>query len=186
MRVALLSDTHLPSLMRTLDELGPEIGEFLAAADPILHAGDVSTRSLLDWCEQFAPVLVAQGNHDAFDDPRMAPRQVLGLEGWRIGMTHDLRPRPLAAHELAARHFGGATLDVMVGGDTHVDYLEQRDGLLMINPGSPNLPHNKETRLGTAGLLELEAGRLRAEIVVLGESPGAPNPGTARELSLER
>ena len=185
MRIGLISDTHLPSLIGDLDELGPEVGEFLAGVDLILHAGDVSTRRVLDWCERFAPVLAARGNHDAFDDPRMQDRQLLEFEGWRLGVTHTLWPARATAGELRARHFEDAALDVIVGGDTHVERLERLDGALVINPGSPNLPHHKETRLGTAALLELAPGRLRAEIVLLGETSGARNPGTGQHIELK-
>ncbi len=185
MRIALISDTHLPSLLRDLDELGPEVGELLSGVDLILHAGDVSTRRVLDWCERFAPVLAARGNHDVFDDPRVQDRQLLEFEGWRLGVTHTLSPADATAAELRARHFEGAALDIIVGGDTHVERLERRDGALLINPGSPNLPHHKETRLGTAALLELAPGRLRAEIVVLGETSGARNPGTGQHMEIE-
>ena len=185
MRVGLISDTHLPSLIRQLDALGPEPAEFLATVDLILHAGDVIRPSVLEWCEQFAPVLVSRGNHDVFEDPRIADRQLIEIEGWRIGMTHDLRPRRASPAGLAELHFDGAALDVMISGDTHVERLEHREGVILVNSGSPNLPHNKETRLGTVGLLELERGRLRAEIVLLGESAGATNPGTAQHIEIE-
>lgn len=184
-RVGLISDTHLPSLIRHLGELGPEVGEFLSTVDLILHGGDVSARSVLDWCEQFAPVIAARGNHDIFDDPRMEPRQLLELEGWRIGMTHSLWPERAPVTELRDRHFDGAALDILICGDTHVERLEHRDGAVIVNSGSPNLPHNKETRLGTVGLLELGPGRLRAEIITLGHTEGATNPGTARHLEIE-
>jgi len=72
-RVALISDTHLPALIRQLDGLGPEIATVLAGVDLILHAGDVTAPSVLDWLEQFAPVLVARGNNDDFDHPRIEP-----------------------------------------------------------------------------------------------------------------
>ncbi len=186
MRIGVISDTHLPSLIRSLDELGPACGEFLSSVDLILHAGDISTRSVLDWCEQFAPVVVARGNHDVFDDPRMDDRQLLELVGWRIGMVHDLRPRDIPATELAARHFDGQAVDMLIAGDTHVEQLERRDGVVILNPGSPNLPHHKETRLGTAALLELDKGLLRAEIVLLGESEGVTNPGTALTLEVTK
>ena len=185
MRIGLISDTHLPSLIRDLEELGPEAAEFLASVDLILHAGDVSTRRVLDWCERFAPVLAARGNHDVFDDPRLQDQQLLELEGWRIGVTHTLSPFGATAAELGAQHFESAALDIIVGGDTHVERLERRDGALLINPGSPNLPHHKETRLGTAALLELTPGKLRAEIVLLGETSGAHNPGTGQHIEIE-
>ena len=185
MRVGLISDTHLPSILKQLDDLGPEAAAFLRTVDLILHGGDIVSRSILDWCEQFAPVLAARGNHDVLEDPRVMDTQLLTLEGWRIGMVHDLRPIAASPAELSALHFGGAELDVMIAGDTHVERLEHRDGVVIINSGSPNLSWHKETRWGTVGLLELTPGRLHAEIIRLGETPGMPNPGTARHMVLE-
>ena len=182
MRIGLLSDTHPPSLVRSLDELGPQIGEFLSGVDLILHGGDVTAPSALEWCEQYAPVLVARGNNDLFEHPRMQDRHLLDVEGIRIGLVHDLRPESRPMQELLATGLGGETVDILMAGDTRVDRLEYRDGIVLINPGSPILPHHKETRLGTVGLLEITRGRLRAEILTLGETEGAPNPGTARHL----
>ena len=184
MRVGLISDTHLPSILRDLDGLGPEAAVFLSSVDLILHGGDIVTKSVLDWCEQFAPVIAARGNHDVFDDDRLAEIQLLELEGWKIGMVHDLRPRQASVAELSALHFGGQHVDLMIGGDTHVERLEHHDGVIIVNSGSPNLPHHKETRWGTVGLLELEPDRLRAEIIVLGETPGSWNPGTHHHLEI--
>src|SRR4051794_21166788 len=148
MRVGLISDTHLPSILKQLDDLGPEAAQFLRTVDLILHGGDIVTRSILDWCEQFAPVLAARGNHDVLEVERVADAQILTLEGWRIGMVHDLRPINASPAELSRLHFSGADLDLMIGGDTHVERLEHRDGVVIMNSGSPNLPHHRETRLG--------------------------------------
>ena len=186
MRVALLADTHLPSLIRQLDELGTGPGELLATADLILHAGDVTAPSVLDWCEAYAPVLVAQGNNDIFEDRRLAERQLLDLEGWRLGMTHELRPESRPISVLLEEGLGGERVDVLVAGDTHVERLEFRDGVLFVNPGSPTLPHHKEYRLGTAAVLDIERDRIRAEVVLLGETEGSPNPGTASAIEIAR
>ena len=182
--IALISDTHLPSVIRQLDELGPEIGDFLANADLILHAGDVTAPVVLDWCEAYAPTLVAEGNNDLFEDPRMAKRQILDVEGWRIAMVHEIRPRTRPTAEILETHLDGERPDVLISGDTHVEYIEQREDLLLINPGSPTLPHHKEFRLGTAGLLNVQPDELTAEIYVLGQTPGAPNPGTPQKRVL--
>ena len=186
MRVALIADTHLPSLIRQLDELGPEAGDFLATADLILHAGDVTAPSVVEWCEQFAPMLIAQGNNDLFEHPRMADRQMLDLEGWRVGMTHELRPESRPIPALLDQHLEGERVDVLIAGDTHLERLEFRDDVLFVNPGSPTLPHHKEYRLGTVGLLDIERDRIHAEIQVLGETEGSPNPGTASTLDITR
>ena len=185
MRVAVISDTHLPSLIRTPDELGPHLGEFLATVDLILHSGDVVRPLVLDWCEQYAPVVVALGNNDAFEDARMLPVQFLDLEGWRVGMLHDLHPEAQPVHEMRARKFGGRELDLIIGGDTHVERLEYREGVVILNSGSPTLPHHRGTRLGTVGLLEIERDRLHAEIITLGQSDGRPNPGVAQHIVIE-
>ncbi len=186
MRIAVIADTHLPALIRQLDELGPEPGELLASADLILHAGDVTAPDVLDWCEAFAPVLVARGNNDLFEDARMAERQLLDLEGWRLGMTHELRPESRPIGVLLDDCLGGERVDVLVGGDTHVERLEFREDVLFVNPGSPSLPHHKEYRLGTAAVLDIERDRIRAEVRLLGETDGSPNPGRPIVLDIAR
>ena len=107
---------------------------------------------------------------------------MLEIEGWQIGMIHSLkrgfRPMP----ELL--ELFPSPVDIMIAGDTHLDLLEYRDGVVVLNSGSPTFPHHKDLRLGTVGLLELSSGRLNAEIQLLGHTPGKPNPGTARRLEI--
>ena len=185
MRIGLVSDTHLPALYRQLDDLGPEAAAFFAGVDLILHGGDVTAPSVLDWLEQFAPVVVAQGNNDGFHDPRMRPVQFLDIEGWRIGMAHNLAPEHRPVHVLRERVFGGEHADILIGGHTHLERLEHRDGVAIINSGSPILPHHKDTRHGTVGLLDLDRGRLHAEIVLLGHTEGRRNPSTPMVMDVE-
>jgi putative phosphoesterase len=182
MRIGLIADTHLPAIVRSLDDFGPESGEFFRTVDLILHAGDVTAPLVLDWLEQFAPVLVAQGNNDEFHDPRMRPVQMLEVRGWRIGMVHNLAPETRPVEVMRQRHFGGAELDIMIAGHTHLERLEVRDDVLIVNSGSPTLPHHKETRLGTLGLLEFDGDHLHAEVFLAGHTEGKRNP--ARPLRL--
>lgn len=185
MRIGLIADTHLPSLTKTLDELGPEIADVLRTCELILHAGDVTTKAVLDWCEQFAPVLVAEGNNDIFKDPRMKEYHIFEVAGWRIGLAHELRPesRPIATLLLSA--LGGNQVDILIAGDTHVERLEYRDNVLLVNSGSPILPHHLSTRLGSLGILEVSEGRVRAEILALGPSEGLRNPITPQHVVIE-
>ncbi len=184
MRIGLVADTHLPSVIRRLDDLGPEPRAFFETVELILHAGDVTAPSVVGWCEQFAPTLVAEGNNDLFDHPGMRRAHVIEQDGWQIGLVHSLRPvsRPIAA--ILEEELGGRQVDVLVSGDTHRERLELRDGVLLVNPGSPTLPHHREFRLGTVGLLEITPEALRAEILVLGHSDRAPNPGIPQQLTL--
>ncbi|HEY8820143.1 MAG TPA: YfcE family phosphodiesterase [Dehalococcoidia bacterium] len=185
MRLGLVTDTHLPALHRHLGELGPECAAFFQSVGMILHAGDITAPSILDWLEQFAPVIAALGNNDNFSDPRLAPVQYLEVGGWRIGMRHSLVPetRPLdAVHD---KHFD-RPVDVMIAGHTHFERIRHGHGMVLVNSGSPILPHHKETRLGTVGLLELTPESMHAEIIVLGNSPGRPNPGRAHSWDTTR
>ena len=183
MRIGILSDTHLPNLIRHLDELGPEIATFLSTVDLILHSGDLTAPMVLDWLEPFAPVVCTTGNNDPIVDSRCQDVAILDLQGWRLGMVHSLRRgfRPMA--EL--QQLFPTRVQIMIAGDTHYEVLEYREGVVVLNSGSPTFPHHKDLRLGTVGLLELAPERLHAEVVVLGHTPGKPNPGRAMTLDIQ-
>jgi putative phosphoesterase len=183
MRIGILSDTHLPNLIRHLDELGPEIAAFLSTVDLILHSGDLTSPMVLDWLEPFAPVVCTTGNNDPIVDSRCQDVAILDLQGWRLGMVHSLRRgfRPMA--EL--QQLFPTPVQIMIAGDTHYEVLEYRERVVVLNSGSPTFPHHKDLRLGTVGLLELAPGQLHAEVVVLGHTPGKPNPGRAMTLDIQ-
>jgi uncharacterized protein len=183
MRIGIVSDTHLPNLIRQLDELGPEPARFFSAVDLILHSGDLTSPMVLDWLERFAPVVCTIGNNDPIVDSRCQDVHVMVVNGWRLGMVHSLRRgfRPMA--EL--QQLFPMPVDIMVAGDTHQERLEYRDGVVLLNSGSPTFPQHKDLRLGTVGLLELAPNRLRAEIILLGQTPGRPNPGQPHSLRIQ-
>jgi putative phosphoesterase len=183
MRIGIVSDTHLPNLIRSLDELGPEAATFFSNVDLILHSGDLTSPMVLDWLERFAPVVCTTGNNDPIVDARCQELHVMEVQGWRLGMVHSLRRgfRPMA--EL--QQLFPTPVQIMIAGDTHLERLEYRDGVVVLNSGSPTFPQHKDLRLGTVGLLELAPNRLRAEIILLGQTPGRPNPGRPMTLEIQ-
>lgn len=176
MRIGLISDTHLPSSIR---DPWPEVAVAFGQVDLILHAGDIVTPRILDWLENTAPVLAALGNNDFdMDDPRVKPTHTLDVEGWRLGLVHDVT---------SGVKFD-SPVDIIVSGHTHYERLAHQEGEVHINPGSPTLPHHYSTRLGTVGILIVERDRLSATIVRLGDGPpasGTPLPNPGLELHLE-
>lgn len=189
MRIVVLSDTHLPADISELGHLGPEPAALLQTADLILHAGDIVLPSVLDWCERFASVKSAIGAHDQFEDPRTAPVVVVEHEGWRIGVVHDVEAIPptiKTVDDLKREVYRDPMLDILIAGDSHFERLEYKSGTLLLDPASPCFPHHRSTRLGAMGVLDLDTYRVRAEIVVLGETPGAPNPCTPAHLEINR
>ena len=176
MRIGLISDTHLPSSIR---EPWPEVAKAFSQVDLILHAGDIVTPRILDWLENIAPVIAALGNNDfEMDDPRVKPVQELDIEGWRVGLIHDVT---------SGVQFKGQ-VDIVINGHTHYERLTQHDLVVHVNPGSATLPHHQSTRLGTVGIMNVDLNRLTTSIIRLGDgitSRGIflPNPG--KELHLE-
>ena len=165
-RIGVISDTHMPP---TDEELCRRIEERFSGVDLILHAGDIVTLRVLDWLETIAPVRAAIGNNDIRldGDPRLAPYQRLTIDGLTIGMLHILDPLEWPLPRLAERYRIGELPDVLIFGDTHFDYIAQRENTLLINPGSPTSPRMRTDLPGTVALLTIESGRAQAEIITL-------------------
>jgi putative phosphoesterase len=174
-RIGIISDTHMPADVRVLWD---EVRLAFEGVDLILHSGDIVHPMVLDQLQAWAPVVAVEGNNDfGMVDPRVAPTQWLDIEGFRIGMVHDMEPEDEPIADLQRRYLGGQHADVMITGHTHFERLDFRDGVLQLNSGSAVHPHLWSTRLGTVAILELAPGSMRAEIVRLGESEGLRNPG---------
>jgi putative phosphoesterase len=143
----------------------------------------LSSPTVLDWLEQFAPVVCTTGNNDPISDSRCKDVEVLDIHGWRLGMVHSLKRGFRPVPQL--QDLFPSPVDIMIAGDTHQERLEYRDGVVLLNSGSPTFPQHKDLRLGTVGLLDLTPATLHAEILLLGETPGKPNPGTPMTLSIQ-
>ena len=183
MRIGVISDTHNPSVSPVPP---PEVERAFAGVDLILHCGDIFIPSCLDWLEQIAPVWAVElGSKAHFsDDARVAEKRVLELEGYSIGMVHDLVvygmggeatpgvierefPSDRKLSEALAGFFG-APVNVVVFGHTHHAMVEKHDGILLVNPGSPGLP-KQVRRLGQIAILELSPEGPEARIVELSD-----------------
>ena len=161
MRVVVLSDTHAPRFWKGCP---PAVAEHLVTADVILHAGDVCTPDVLDLLAGFAPVHVVLGNNDRPEVAAWGAPETLQVElgGVQVAMIHDSGQKAGRTGRMRRRF---PTADLVVFGHSHIPFLEDEDGLMLLNPGSPTdkrrQPHY------TCALLHAEEGRVRAEIVVL-------------------
>ncbi len=150
-----IADTHIP---RRAGALPDGLLGHLERSDLILHAGDLMDLSLLDELAAYAPVRAVRGNLDA-PDARLPEALEFGFDGVDVAMIHDSGPRRGRRNRMR-RRFPEAR--VVVFGHSHIPFLEDRDGLLLLNPGSPT-DKRREPR-PTFGLLRAERGRVRAEI----------------------
>ncbi len=119
--IGLIADTH--GLVR------PQAAVALAGVSHILHAGDIDKPEVLTALARIAPLTTVRGNNDygywALQLP-MAITEVFA--GHTVHMRHI--PRPLTAPQLQEN------ISVVVWGHTHIPLIENRGGVLYVNPGS--------------------------------------------------
>lgn len=159
--MGVIADTHIPSRAKVIPEA---VLRVFAGVAHILHVGDVSTQAVLASLGALAPVTAVAGN---VEDPVLAgslPEAVsLRVGGLSIGMVHNSGPRA-GRRERMRRRFPGCR--VVVYGHSHMPVIEDRDGILLLNPGSACDP--RQAKVPTVAILEIEAGQPRAELVPLG------------------
>jgi hypothetical protein len=161
-RVAVISDTHLPRGARVLPA---SCAERLRRADLILHAGDLIGLAFLDELRALGPPVAAV--HGNMDEPAvqalLPAEQIVEVGEARIGLVHE--PGPLDGREarLAARFSG---CDAVVYGHTHLPQADRHGEVWILNPGSPT----ERRRAPAHSMLELrvEGRDIRPELVVLG------------------
>jgi len=147
-RIGVVSDTHVGDALAALPG---DVVCALAGVDVIVHAGDVTTTTVLDQLREIAPVVAVQGNHDRAAGLVLPTEAVVTIGGARIGVTHGLRGRvPETAGILAGIVRGRpvmaglartlvarfADVDCVVFGHFHVPYLGQVGTTTVFSPGA--------------------------------------------------
>ena len=172
MRIGVISDTHIPGGAMEVPE---RVARAFEGVELILHAGNVYEPATLDWLEGIAPVKAAGSearDRQCWGDPRVDEKQVLEIEGHTIGMIHDLvvpgyggdvYPGTIGTYlsnisiSAAMEKVFGKAVDIVIFGHSCRVTVEEHDGVLMINPGSPTL-RNQMRMIGNVAILELTSG----------------------------
>lgn len=164
MRLAIVSDTHLPRGRRRLPDA---CVARLRAADLILHAGDLVSAAVLAELEALGPRVHAV--HGNVDEPQLRARLperlvVEPVAGVRIGMLHDAGPARRRMERLRA---GFPDCVAVVFGHSHIPLHERSDdGTFQIfNPGSPT--DRRRQPVHTMGEALVADGTLAFSIVAL-------------------
>lgn len=160
MRVAVISDTHLPRGTRRLSD--GCLAE-LERAELILHAGDFVAMRVLDELRALAPVEAVVGNMDEHElRTVLRERLVVEVGEAKIGLLHDPGPRAGREARLAAAFPGCAAV---VYGHTHVPQVTRHDDVWILNPGSPTERRSAPARAML--VLEVADGEVRPELLEL-------------------
>jgi uncharacterized protein len=134
--VGVLSDTH--------GHLYPQVREMLRGVDHILHAGDIGSSQVLAGLKTIAPVTAVRGNCDLGTWAQALPvRAEVELGGARILVGHiasrlreELERGRAADPRDGDAQGNSAGFRVMVTGHSHRVEMEEREGVLHLNPGS--------------------------------------------------
>jgi putative phosphoesterase len=148
--VGVISDTH--GLVR------PEALAALRGSDLIIHAGDVGAPEVLEALRAIAPVTAVRGNNDHGGWAKaLNENEAVEIAGTWLYVLHDL-------HELDLDP-GAAGFAAVIAGHSHRPLIEERKGVLFINPGSAG-PRRFSLPVAVARL-RVGGGRVRAETVLL-------------------
>jgi uncharacterized protein len=160
-RIAIVSDTHLPRGRRRIPE---RCWEELAGADLILHGGDFTALELLHELEALGPPLAAvHGNVDAPElRARLPEARMVEAAGAWLALVHDTGPARGRLERLRLR-FPDA--DAVVFGHSHIPLHDERDGFQIFNPGSPT-DRRRQPR-HTMGVAHVRRRRLAFELLAL-------------------
>jgi putative phosphoesterase len=149
-RLGVISDTH--GLLR------PEALAFLQDSDRIVHGGDIGAADLLARLSAIAPVTAVRGNNDNGAWAEVIPETAsLEFNGIRVYAIHDL--------SLLDIDPSAAGIQIVVSGHSHRPLINQRDGILFVNPGSAG-PRRFKLPISVAEIL-VEDGVISSRIVEL-------------------
>ncbi len=132
MKVGILSDTHIRK-GRTLPQF---VWENLEDVDFILHAGDLTTETVLEELNMLAPVIAVKGNCDWLVKD-LPDKTITRLGSLKIGLTHGYLGKAGSTLQRAQETFQGDQVDMIVFGHSHIPYKSFHNGILLFNPGSP-------------------------------------------------
>jgi uncharacterized protein len=144
-RVGLVSDTH--NLLR------PEVLDYLRGSHHIVHAGDICGDAVLQSLAQLAPLTAVRGNNDHGTWAQRLPEAItVEIAGIAIHVVHDLKDLLLPRQ-----------VRVVVSGHSHMPKLEEREGVLYVNPGSAG-PRRFKLPISAAEL-RIDQGRVTAQLM---------------------
>lgn len=148
--VGVISDTH--GLVR------PEALAALKGSELIIHAGDVGGPEVLEELRRIAPVVAVRGNNDRGAWAEALPEyEAFEVDKSFVYVLHDLKELDIAP--------AAAGFRVVVAGHSHKPLIEERRGVLYLNPGSAG-PRRFKLPV-TVAHLKFNGGDASAEIITL-------------------
>ena len=156
MRILIVSDTH--GKHRNLDRALETAGKI----DMFIHLGDVEggedyIDAVVD-CEKH----IVAGNNDFFSDLPREEEFYIGSK--KAFITHGHNYYVSMTKEQIREEGKARQADIVMFGHTHQPYLEEKDGITVINPGSLSYPR-QAGRQPSYMIMEMDAeGAMKDEV----------------------
>jgi putative phosphoesterase len=172
MRIGLISDTHIAWEFK---EIPRQVFDLFSGVDMIFHGGDIYAHHVLDELGIIAPVISALGDDDyASPDPRIKEKHVIDIEGHRIWLIHEgpdtsLTPEwtSVWCRRRIEKDSDDTMLpDIIVAGHEHRSFVQRKNGLIYVNPGSPTYPEYRYEP-GTIGIMNISQNNVDVDIIQL-------------------
>jgi putative phosphoesterase len=161
-KIGVISDTHLTRPNRALEHI---LEELFSETDLILHAGDITSRRVLERLE-LRGVLAVCGNMDDYDIVDSAPQmRTLDVGSYKIGLIHGWGAREGLEARIIQRFQD--VPDVIVYGHSHAPFWGEVLGVRLFNPGSAS--QNRYLTHPTVGMLEITSEGTEGRILPLVE-----------------
>ncbi len=162
MLIGLISDTHIPDRRMKLPQ---KVLDAFNDVDLILHAGDITSQSVIDDLKNIAPVHAVEGNMDRVaGELELPPSKIIEAEGHKIGIVHgEVYPRGDTQQlYYTALELG---VDILVSGHSHVAQLEKIKNVILVNPGSPTTPRLSDP---SVAIMEINGNNINFEFIKTG------------------
>lgn len=135
MRILIASDTH--GRDQTLEKAIKASGKL----DLLIHAGDVHQSE--DYIRAIAecPVQMVAGNNDFF--ARLPGELEFMVGDYKVFLTHGHTYCVNAGYETIRREARARGVDIVIFGHTHRPLIEEKEDLIVLNPGSLSYPRQE-------------------------------------------
>jgi putative phosphoesterase len=148
LRIAVLSDTHIPARLSALPGF---VYEACADSDLIIHAGDVEEPEVIDELRRLAPVKAVKGNMDLLNLPQTL---TLNPQGFKVCVAHGSGPYHNVRERLKMK-FLQEKPDIIIHGHTHIYHWSTDHNTIFLCPGAIANPAGNRSMV----ILTLEAGK---------------------------
>ena len=143
MKILIVSDTHRRdgNLQTVIEKTAP--------FDMLIHLGDAegSEDRIEEWCKEQNPdcqVYIILGNNDFFSN--LDREKEIQIGNYRAFLTHGHFYSVSVGTERLVDEGKDRKVDIVMFGHTHKPYLEHKEGITVLNPGSLSFPRQEGRR----------------------------------------